>query len=284
MEARQARRKGPGTYPDPATFTTHKSAQKPMKSLTFSATPGASSRGRVRALRSLALLLLSSTALAAEPLHTTPRIETPDGQLLARGDHVETRDQGRIESRTTYVFPDGRVIEEELALTTNPLAQESLSLLEKNREGVTLRRFKADLRTGDARAFVDVKGEAKNWDEHFKVKPGRVFSGAGFVYAVQEIRREVKLGDSAWAQAVAFTPQPRLATVRITGENARLVLDGVPRDVERWVIHPEIGVLDIFVDAPDFILWLDPATGALLAFDGPIATPNDPKVRVITGG
>ena len=51
---------------------------------------------------------------------------------------------------------------------------------------------------------------------------------------------------------------------------------------DRFIIHPEVpAIAKLFINVPDTKIWLtNPAPAGFLRWEGPIALPNDPLIRV----
>jgi hypothetical protein len=51
---------------------------------------------------------------------------------------------------------------------------------------------------------------------------------------------------------------------------------------DRFIVHPEVpAIAKLFVNVPDTKIWLtNPAPAGFLRWEGPIALPNDPLIRV----
>ena len=184
-----------------------------------------------------------------------------------------------VESRSD--FPDGRTIVERATLRLHPqLAQESWDWTLK-KDGKMVRMYAVDFKTGKAEATrVD---QEKNWKEDVTIHPGKTFAGAAFLVAVKALRAQLAVGQHIELEAVAMTPKPRVATVTVTRDGPSEVhMAGRTIAGDKYTIHPEIpAIAKLFVKAPDQHVWLlnsNPA--AFLRFEGPLAEPDDPIIRI----
>lgn len=184
-----------------------------------------------------------------------------------------------VESRAD--FPDGRTIVERATLRLHPqLAQESWDWTEK-KAGHVVRRYEVDFKTGKATATrVD---EEKRWKEDVTIHPGKTFAGAGFLTAVKALRAQLAVGQHIELEAVAMTPKPRTATVTVTRDGpSEVQMAGRTIEGDKYTIHPDIpAIAKLFIKAPDQQVWLlnsNPA--AFLRFEGPLAEPGDPIIRI----
>jgi hypothetical protein len=78
-------------------------------------------------------------------------------------------------------------------------------------------------------------------------------------------------------------------TVKVSyGGLDRIRMGGRSLKGDRFIIHPEIPLIaKLFVSVPDTKIWLtNPTPAGFLRWEGPIALPNDPMIRVdlLSGG
>ena len=184
-----------------------------------------------------------------------------------------------VESRSD--FPDGRTIVERATLRLHPqLEQESWDWTEK-KAGNVIRMYAVDFKTGKAQATrVD---QGKQWKEDVTIHPGKTFAGAGFLTAVKALRAQLAVGQSIELEAVAMTPKPRTADVKVTRNGPSQVhMAGRTIEGDEYTIHPDIpAIARLFVKAPDQHVWLfDSNPAAFLRFEGPLAEPDDPIIRI----
>lgn len=112
---------------------------------------------------------------------------------------------------------------------------------------------------------------------------GRTFAGFGFTPAIADNRARLIKGEKVELEAIGFTPRPRAVSVEISyGGLNRMRMGGRLLRGERFVVHPKIPLLaKLFVDVPDTQIWLtNPPPAAFLRWEGPVAEPGDPIVRV----
>jgi hypothetical protein len=212
-----------------------------------------------------------------------PAMRDLEGRPLAAGEFSQWLDGDQLHVKIRYVFDTTRWIEENSVIRQEPsLVQERWSWVEM-REGQIQRRFEIDFLAANATAEKLEKGEMRRWSEHVDVEPGRAFAGSAWALAIRGLRPRLLRGEAIELNTVGFTPKPRSGTVRITHEGLdRLPMSGQMLTGDRFRIHPEIPwVVRVFVDVPDSKLWLtNPAPAAFLRFEGPLAEPDDPIIRV----
>jgi len=116
-----------------------------------------------------------------------------------------------------------------------------------------------------------------------KVDPGRTFAGFGFMLAIKSLRDRLIKGERVELQAIGFTPRPRVVSVDVShGGLDQMQMAGRVLRGDRFVIHPKIPwVAALFVDVPDMQIWLtNPTPAGFLRWEGPLAEPSDPVIRV----
>jgi hypothetical protein len=238
----------------------------------------------------LALLLLLA---AGSPLIVQPRVREGDVQAFPaftdRSGHTiadaryTQRVEGdvlRIEAR--YDFPDGRTVVERAELRLHPqLEQASWSRTE--RDGTRdVRTYEVDFAARKAKA-AHLGDKPERWEEDVEVEPGKTFAGIAFVYAIKNLRAELKPGQGVKLRAIAFTPKPRSSEVLVSRDGPDTVeMAGRKLPADRYTIHAEIPrIARLFVDPPDQHVWLhrdDPPT--FIRFEGPSVEPEDPVVHI----
>ena len=203
------------------------------------------------------------------------------GHALADGRYVQSVHNGLLHIEARYDFPDGRTIIERADLRLAPqIEQERWNWSERAGDRL-IREYEVDFRTRKAVATrVD---QHKRWKENVDVEPGKTFAGIGFITVIKALREELAPGQSVELKAVAMTPRPRTATVSII-HNGQSPVHMAGRIIpgDEYTIHPEIpAIARLFVSAPDQHVWLF-AGGppAFLAYQGPLAEPKDPIIRV----
>jgi hypothetical protein len=216
-------------------------------------------------------------------IHGFPALRDAAGRKLADAEFTQTPEGDRLRVRLSYDFGSAHRIEENTVIRQSPfLAQEEWSW-EETRASERVRRFAVDFRTGKATAEKRERDTLKHWEKDLKIEAGRTFAGFAFTLALECLRARLAGGEAIELRAVAFTPQPRLVTVRVTYGGIDQMTMGSRRVTgERFVIHPEIpAVAKVFISAPDTRIWLiHPAPAGFLRWEGSLAEPSDEIVRV----
>jgi len=211
-----------------------------------------------------------------------PVLRDAQGRKLADGEFVQWLEGGRLRVSIVYDFGDGRRVEERAVLRQQPLAQETWSWRE-TRGTTVLRRYEVNIGRGQARAEKLGEDGRETWTEHVDADPARTFAGIGFSYAVRQSRSRLREGEVVELETVGFTPKPRAVKVEIAHAGVdRMSMGGRTLRGDRFVIHPKLPWLaDLFVDVPDATIWLiTPPPAGFLRFEGPLAEPDDPIVRI----
>jgi hypothetical protein len=214
--------------------------------------------------------------------HGFPALLDSNGKKLADGEFTQRLDDGRLRIAITYRYEGGDRTEEKAVFRQKPeLIQEEWSWREL-KGGQLTRHFAVDFKTQTATAQKREKDELKDWSEKIEVQPGRTFAGYGFMLAVQNLRARLVHGEQIELEAVGFTPKPRVVTVQIShGGVDQMKMSDRLLEGDRFIIHPKIGVIaGLFVHVPDTLIWLTKPPAEFLRWEGPIAEPDDPIVRV----
>src|SRR5207248_2182526 len=122
-----------------------------------------------------------------------PVVRDASGQQIADGTLTQWIEDGNLHVTGTYVFKDGRVVEEQTVLSQHPeLAQLRWSWEE--RKGTEVERsYSIDFTTGHA--VVHKRGEDVREDHLDDAKQlGRAFAGVGFMYAVKNLVADLEKG------------------------------------------------------------------------------------------
>jgi hypothetical protein len=204
------------------------------------------------------------------------------GRKLANGEFVQWLERGRLHVSIVYDFGDQRRIEEGAVLRQQPLAQEEWSWRE-TRGTTVLRRYEVNIGRRQARAEKLGENGRETWTDELDADPGRTFAGIGFSYAIRHLRSRLLEGEVVELRTVGFTPKPRAVNVEISHAGVdRMSMGGRTIPGDRFVIHPTLPWLaDLFVDVPDATIWLiNPPPAGFLRFEGPLAEPEDPIVRI----
>jgi hypothetical protein len=212
-----------------------------------------------------------------------PAMRDTTGKKLADGDFAQWIENNRLHVQIVYEFGSGRRVEEKAVFRQRPeLIQDEWSL-EEARDGRPYRRFAVDFNSSTATAQKREENELKRWSEKIDVEAGRTFAGFGFTLAIKQLRKRLIGGERIELKAVGFMPKPRLASVEIShGGVDRIRMSGRVVGGDRFVIHPKIPwIAEFFVDVPDMHIWLtNPPPAGFLRWEGPLAEPGDPVVRV----
>lgn len=117
------------------------------------------------------------------------------------------------------------------------------------------------------------------------IEPGGTFAGFGFTLALQNLRDRLIKGEALELKAVGFNPKPKVVTVKLTWQGVdRVPMSGRELRGDNFMIRPEIpAIAKIFVKLPDTHIWLTPPPAGFLRWEGPLAEPGDPLVRVDLG-
>jgi hypothetical protein len=214
--------------------------------------------------------------------HGFPALLDSNGKKLADGEFAQWIDDERLHITITYKFERGDRTEEKAVFRQKPeLIQEEWSWREL-KGGQLVRNFAVDFKTQTATAQKREKDDLKNWSEKIGVQAGRTFAGYGFMLALQNLQPRLLRGEQIELQAVGFTPKPKVVTVQIShvGVDQMKMSDRL-LEGDRFVIHPKIGAIaGLFVHVPDTLIWLTKPPAEFLRWEGPVAEPNDPIVRV----
>lgn len=214
--------------------------------------------------------------------HGFPALLDSNGKKLADGEFTQRLDDGLLHIAITYRTKRGDRIEEKAIFRQKPeLIQEEWSWREF-KDGQLVRHFAVNFKTQTATAQKREKDELKDWSEKIDVQPGQTFAGYGLMLALQNLRARLVRGEQIELQAVGFRPKPSVVTVQIShgGVDQMKMSDRLLKG-DRFVIHPKIpAIAALFIHVPDTLIWLTKPPAEFLRFEGPLAEPNDPIVRV----
>ena len=211
-----------------------------------------------------------------------PALRDLDGRKLADGDFLQWIEGGRLHVRITYTTRGGTIEERAVFRQRPELVQERWSLRER-RNGAVYREFAIDFPARVATAMKRDEGSPKTWREEIDVTAGRAFAGFGFTLALRAVRTRLLRGEHVALQTVGFTPGPRTVDVDVSFAGTdRIRMAGRSIQGERFVVHPKVPwFAKLFVNAPDAQIWLTtPAPPGFLRFEGPLAEPGEPAIRV----
>jgi hypothetical protein len=214
--------------------------------------------------------------------HGFPELRAQDGTKLGDGEFEQWLEGDALHVRLRYELETGGWIEERSVLRQVPkLVQEEWSWIEF-RAGVLHRKFEIDFLTGEAVAEKRGKDGVERMEEELDVEPGRAFAGFAWGLAIRANRELLLRGETVRLKGVGFTPKPTAATVEISFRGLeRLSMAGRTIPGEHYVIHPKVPwIAKPFVESPDSSVWLTLPPSAFLRFEGPLAEPDDPIIRV----
>jgi len=232
-------------------------------------------------------LLLATTGAAIEWVHYEgslrgfPVMRDLGGKRIADGDFVQRVEGNPLLVQITYAAKDRRIEDRSVFRQRPQLTQESWSLKE-TRNGKPYRQFEVNLLTGEARASAPEDGELKQWTETVDVAPGRTFAGFGFTMAIKAVRDRLVRGEVITLDAVGFMPKPRGGSVEISyAGRDRVRMSDRTILADRFIVHPKVpAIAKLFVKVPDATIWLTAPPAGFLRWEGTLAVPADPVVRV----
>lgn len=237
----------------------------------------------------LLLLALGSYPAAALELrqfagaaHAFPSILDLNGRKIGDGEFTQQIDGDLLRIRITYSLGDGRRIEEKAVFQQRPeLSQKEWSWRELKNDTL-LRSYEVDFDSGKATARKRDQGELKEWSGQMEVEQGRTFAGFGFTLALENLGTRLRKGELIELKAVGFTPKPNVVTVKLTYHGVdKLPMSGRSLRGEHFIIQPEIpAIAKLFIKVSDTHIWLTTPPAGFLRWEGPLAEPNDPLVRV----
>lgn len=246
-------------------------------------------------IRQLAVLLIGLTAFAPDSqaqqvdsgspaavpvrhiegtVHGFLRLSTAAGQHLADGDLLQTVRNGVIESRMVFDFGDSSRFEERVAF-----AQRDVFTMLRYRLIQRGPAFAMDLdvtldQSGEYRVIATSHddGERREYIGNMEL-PADTYNGM-----IITIAKNLSAGAMRRVHVVAFTPEPRLVGLEMTG------VSGTPTTVGsrtlttvRFTLHPTIGGLTGFVARllgkmpPDSHAWIvTQDVPAFVRFEGPM--------------
>jgi hypothetical protein len=243
------------------------------------------------------IILFAATVVGAGVLRSQPDLDVPEvegsfhgfpilrdlhGGKLADGEFLQWIEKELLRIKNTYDFGDDHRVEETVIFRLPSLIQEEWSWREFI-AGALQREYSVDLKSGQARAQKREKNETKHWTEKLKIESGRTYAGVGFTVAIKSLRARLMRGETIELRAVGFTPKPRLVTVKISHAGLdRMAMSGRTVLGDRFLIQAKIpAIAKIIIEAPDTRIWLThPAPAGFLRWEGALAEPSDPVVRV----
>ena len=237
----------------------------------------------------MAALLVIDSALPIEltelsgAAHGYPAFRDSNGKKLADGEFMQWVEDDRLHVKIIYRFKDNRRIEENTVLRQHPEVRQEEWSWRESQGGQVVREFGVNFGSGTATAQKRENNEVKHWDEKIDVEPGKTFAGFGFTIAIQNLRKRLRTKEQIELRAVGFRPKPQVVTVQISHAGVdRMEMAGRRLKGDHFVVHPELpAIAKLFVRVPDTQIWLtNPAPAGFLRWEGPVAEPSDPIVRV----
>jgi|CZKQ01.1.fsa_nt_gi hypothetical protein len=237
----------------------------------------------------LILALLSSLPVLAIEVtefeggaHAFPALLDLAGKKLADGDFSQWIEDDRLHIRIIYKFGHRQRIEENAVFRQKPeLIQDEWSWREL-REGQLYREFAVDFRSQTATAQKRDKDDLKHWSEKIDIQVGRAYAGFGFALALQNLRKRLIDGERIELQAIGFNPKPQVVAVELShGGVDEMKMSDRSLEGDRFIIHPKLpAIAKLLVKVPDTQIWLTKPPASFLRWEGPMAEPNDPIIRV----
>ena len=242
-----------------------------------------------RVLVSLISLIVTAVAVPAIEVtqlsgaaHAYPVMRDLQGKKLGSGDFRQEVKDHLLRIRISYDWGGEHRIEEKASFEQGPeLTQKQWSWRETKDDSVQ-REYTIDFDSGKATAHKQEKEGPKTWSEKVEIEKGRTFAGFGFVLALQNLRDRLVKGETIELKAVGFTPKPRVVSVKLTYHGAdQMRMSNRLLRGEHFMIKPEIpAIAKLFIKISDTNIWLTPPPSGFLRWEGPMAEPSDPVVRV----
>lgn len=226
--------------------------------------------------RAIELKQLAGTA------HAYPAMHDLAGHTLADGEFLQQVENGLLNIRLSYEFRDGRHVEEKASFEQQPELAQTKWFWRETKGELLLREYEVDFATGKATAQKRGKDGMQSYAEQVEIEKGRTFAGFGFTLALGSLRDQLVKGESAELKAVAFSPKPRVVTIKLSYQGREsLPMSGRLLPGDHFVIRPEIpAIARYLLKIPDNHFWLTPPPVGFLRWEGPMAEPSDPIVRV----
>lgn len=236
----------------------------------------------------LGTLLVASSAFAIEShwqegdLLGYPALFDENGAKQGGGEFKQRVNGNTLEVSSTYRFKDGRTVTEKAQFDTGAsLAQRAWSFEEKRGEAV-LRHYEVDFATGHAFGEKHDGDKVKKYDEKLKIEKGKTFAGLGFVFAAKNLMKQMESAPVE-LKAVAFSPKPRMVTVKLTREGEETLTSGSNSvKANRIVIRPQLpAIAKAFVHPKDAVMWFaDRSPPQFLRSEATLAEPEEALVQI----
>jgi hypothetical protein len=241
--------------------------------------------------RVLALLLVALAAAPAGAIEWShfetavrgyPVLRDSTGRRIADGNFVQWNGKDGLHVQIAYAAAGGKRMEESVVLQQRPeLAQRAWGWRETE-HGTVVRMFNVDMVSGKADAAKLEDGTMRHWSETLDVEPGRTFAGFGFMMAVKAVRSALVKGKTVDLKAIGFNPSPKIVSVTLSYAGRDTVrMSGRSIAADHYVVHPHVpAIAKLFVKVPDAQIWLTPPPAGFLRYEGTLAEPSDPIVRI----
>jgi hypothetical protein len=214
--------------------------------------------------------------------HAYPVMRDLDGKELGDGEFTQEIRDHLLRIRIAYDLRHGHTIEEKAAFAQDSALTQKEWSWQERRDGDLEREYKVDFDAGKATSRKREDDGLKERSDEVKIEPGTTFAGFGLVLALQNLRDRLVKGEAIELRAVGFTPGPRVVSVKLTHAGIdRMRMSSRVLRGEHFLIHPEIPwIAKLFLKVPDTDVWLTPPPSGFLRWQGPLAEPSDPVVRV----
>ena len=214
--------------------------------------------------------------------HAYPEMLDLNGKKLGPGEYVQDVEGSRLKVRITYHLADNRVIEEKGTFQQGPQFSQKEWSWQERRAGTMQREYLIHFDSGQATAHKRENGSEREWSKTLKIEPGQTFAGFGFTLVLQNLRDRLRKGEAITLKAVGFTPTPRVVSVKLTSAGTdRVPMSGRVLPGEHFLIQPQIpAIAKLFIKISDTNIWLTPPPSGFMRWEGALAEPSDPLVRV----
>jgi hypothetical protein len=214
--------------------------------------------------------------------HAFPVMRELTGKKLGGGEFLQDIDDHVLRIRISYDLGQGRRIEEKAAFEQGSELIQKESSWRELRGDALQREYTVDFASGKATARKQEKEGPKTSSGKVEIARSQTFAGFGFVLALQNLRDRLVKGETIELKAVGFTPKPRVVSVKLSYEGTdRTRMSNRLLRGEHFMIKPEIpAIAKLFIKISDTNIWLTSPPSGFLRWEGPLAEPSDPVVRV----
>jgi hypothetical protein len=229
---------------------------------------------------SLGLLLLSSATAWSEPVSVRftegvtrafPVVRSLTGQTLAVGDFVQVARDDRVETRLTFRFKDGSLQDETVVFSQRDVfTLQSYRLVQRGPSFPET--LEASVERSSGRYAVRYRGDDDSPEEVLEGKldlPNDAYNGM-----LSMIVKNLPAGAGQTVSLIAFTPKPRMVTLRVTpSPDEHVIINGSPMQAAPYVIRPDLGFFAslLLFDLPSLRCWIVRGDApAFLKAEGPL--------------